>query len=81
MFRWQEKNPALKCFEELVAMYISDCMQYLDVARTFKKPNLVNEKFEITSDQDLIYYGLRQLKDECMRLAGEDPLNWQDSKG
>lgn len=73
---WQDKNPTL-IFEELVAMYINDCMQYLKTCPGVE-PDLVKEEFERTTNQDLIYYGLRELKDLCMYKAGVEPQNWKD---
>jgi len=69
---WREDWPNFS-FEKLVAMYINDCLQYLTHSP------LTEERFEPTENQELVYYGLRQLKDACMEAVGEEPMNWQDA--
>jgi len=77
MKNWKQDCPNFS-FEELVAMYINDCMQYLKAKLQFKEPDLTKDEFEQTQNQELIYYGLRELKDLCMRISGKEPLNWKD---
>ena len=74
---WKEHYPNLS-FEELVCMYINDCMQYLDGCHV-GKVDLSELKFDRTNNQDIIYFGLRYLKDKCMQIAGNEPLDWKDS--
>ena len=61
--KWKDHWPDFE-FEELVSMYINDCMQYLD-----SPVDLTKEKFDKTRDQDKLYDGLRELKDACMCKA------------
>jgi len=67
---WQEHYPGMS-FEKLVAMYVNDCLGYLS-----KKDFKSKDSFDDTENQELIYYGLRDLKDSCMRISGEEPLDW-----
>ena len=64
---WKKYWPGFT-FNQLLCMYISDCLGYL-------RGGLV--PFEHTEDEDLIYYGLRELKDECIKKAGLEPMDWK----
>ena len=70
---WQEHFPNFS-FEKLVAMYINDCLYYLAY-----KDRKTKATFEETENRELIYYGLRELKDACIRISGEEPIDWMDS--
>jgi len=67
-WKWQEYFPSMP-FEHMVAMYVSDCMEYLE-----------GKTFPPTTDQDSLVDGLRELKDMCMRKAGRTPLRWEKLK-
>jgi len=67
--QWPKDWPG-KTFPELVQMYISDCHEYL-TGRPFPEDG--------ADVQDIIYSELRTLKDECMKVAGKEPLPWKDN--
>ena len=68
--RWRERFPD-KPFSWVVCMYINDCMQYLIDG------NVSVDRFEPTENEDLIYDGLRELKDLAMQANGDEPLDWK----
>ena len=67
-------------FEEMVSMYINDCMQYLNAKLEGKKPDLAKEEFQKTKNHNEIYEGLRKLEDLCIKVAGGFPLKWEKQK-
>ena len=69
---WQEHWPSFS-FEKLVAMYINDCLQYLG------EISLETTVFPPTETRDELYYGLRKLKSECMRVMGKPSFDWEGS--
>ena len=69
---WEEDAPVDR-FEELVAMYINDCMQYLKRTQNCRG----GVEFDPTTEQDKIFDGLRELKDLCMKQAGVEPVPWE----
>lgn len=77
---WKQHWPRFT-FEKLVCMYINDCMQYLKAAHAGEKPNLAQEEFAPTENQDSIYYGLRELKDMCMAICGRKGFDWKGKRG
>lgn len=77
MSSWKDHHPGLS-FRTLVCMYINDCRQYLRAAQEGREPDLASTEFEPTENETSIYYGLRELKDLCIRVAGGDPLPWKD---
>ena len=61
-------------------MLIHDCRQYLMIATGELKS--IEEEGELalddpTEDIEKITIRLKRLKDQCMRIAGKRPLNWQ----
>ena len=66
-------------FKTEVCMYINDCKQYLRAALTGKSVDMQKGEFDPTQNEFLIIYGMKELKDLSMRLAGRRPLNWKDS--
>ncbi len=64
-------------FKAEVCMYINDCKQYLRAALEGKPVNMEKEEFDPTDEEFLIIYGLKEVKEMCMRLAGRRPLDWK----
>ncbi len=64
-------------FKAEVCMYINDCKQYLRAASEGKPVNMEKGEFDPTDEEFLIIYGLKQLKDMCMRQARRARLDWQ----
>lgn len=64
-------------FKKEVCMYINDCKQYLKAAIEGRPVDMMAEEFDPTQDEYLIIYGMKELKDLSMRLAGRRPLNWK----
>lgn len=64
-------------FKAEVCMYINDCKQYLRSAIEGKPVNMEMGEFDPTDEEFLIIYGLKELKDMCMRLAGRAGLDWK----
>lgn len=64
-------------FKAEVCMYINDCKQYLRAAIERKPVDMRKGEFDPTDEEFLIIYGLKELKEMCMRLAGRQPLDWQ----
>lgn len=67
-------------FEDL-DMLIHDCRQYLALARgeiesIAEEPDILAMD-EPSSDPLIVLDRLRRLKDDCMRVAGERPLDWK----
>jgi len=75
---WQDDWPDFT-FKKLVCMYINDCMQYLKATENGGVIEMNTDQFEATENEDLIYYGLRKLKDLCIEASGNEPLNWEDT--
>ena len=64
-------------FKKEVCMYINDCKQYLKAAVVGKAVDMMKGEFDPTEDEFLIIYGMKEIKDLSMRLAGRKPLNWK----
>lgn len=64
-------------FKAEVCMYINDCKQYLRAALERKPVNMEKAEFDPTDEEFLIIYGLKEVKEMCMRLAGRRPLDWK----
>jgi len=64
-------------FKKDVCMYINDCKQYLKAAIEQRPVDMESEEFDPTQDEFLIIYGMKELKDLSMRVAGRHPLNWK----
>ncbi len=64
-------------FKAEVCMYINDCKQYLRAAIEEKPVNMGKGEFDPTDEEFLIIYGLKEVKEMCMRLAGRRPLDWK----
>ena len=64
-------------FKKEVCMYINDCKQYLKAALEGKPIDMMKGEFDPTDDEFLIIYGMKELKDLSMRLAGHRSLNWK----
>ena len=66
-------------FKTEVCMYINDCKQYLKAALSGKPVDMEKGEFDPTREEFLIIYGMKELKDLCMRTARRRPLDWKDS--
>lgn len=64
-------------FKAEVCMYINDCKQYLRAALEGKPVRMEKSEFDPTDEEFLIIYGLKEVKEMCMRLAGRRPLDWK----
>lgn len=64
-------------FKAEVCMYINDCKQYLRAALEGKPVRMEKAEFDPTDEEFLIIYGLKEVKEMCMRAAGRRPLNWK----
>ena len=64
-------------FKSEVCMYINDCKQYLRAALERKPVNMEKGEFDPTDEEFLIIYGLKELKDMSMILAGRPRLDWK----
>lgn len=64
-------------FKAEVCMYINDCKQYLRAAVEGKPVNMEKAEFDPTDEEFLIIYGLKELKDMSMILAGRPRLDWK----
>ena len=64
-------------FKAEVCMYINDCKQYLRAAVDGKPVNMEKGEFDPTDEEFLIIYGLKELKEMCMLLAGRPRLDWK----
>ncbi len=64
-------------FKAEVCMYINDCKQYLRAALERKRVNMEKAEFDPTDEEFLIIYGLKEVKEMSMRLAGGIPLDWK----
>ncbi|GEM_PF-6468815 len=64
-------------FKKEVCMYINDCKQYLKAALEKRPVDMEKDEFDPTQDEFLIIYGMKELKDLSMRLAGRRPLDWK----
>lgn len=64
-------------FKAEVCMYINDCKQYLRAALERKPVDMEKAEFDPTDEEFLIIYGLKEVKEMSMRLAGRRPLNWK----
>ncbi len=64
-------------FKAEVCMYINDCKQYLRAALERKRVDMEKAEFDPTDEEFLIIYGLKEVKEMCMRLAGGIPLDWK----
>lgn len=64
-------------FKKDVCMYINDCKQYLKAGLAGKPVNMQKGEFDPTDNEFLIIYGLKELKDLSMRVAGRRPLDWK----
>lgn len=64
-------------FKAEVCMYINDCKQYLRSAIERKPVDMMKGEFDPTDEEFLIIYGLKELKDMCMRVAGMRGLDWK----
>ena len=64
-------------FKAEVCMYINDCKQYLRAAINGKPVNMEKGEFDPTDEEFLIIYGLKELKDMSMILAGRPRLDWK----
>jgi hypothetical protein len=69
---------------ENLDMLIHDCRQYLFIAEG--KIKSIEEEGELelddpTNDIEKITIRLKRLKDQCMRAAGGQPLDWQHGGG
>ncbi len=64
-------------FKTEVCMYINDCKQYLKAALECRPVDMETCEFEPTDEEYLIIYGLKELKDLCMRVSGRSPLDWK----
>ena len=65
---------------EFLDMLIHDCRQYLMIAAGELKS--IDEEGELeldgpTQDIDRITIRLKRLKDQCLRMTGRTPLDWQ----
>ena len=61
-------------------MLIHDCRQYLMIATGELKSIEEEGELELddhTEDIGKIALRLKRLKDQCMRIAGKRPLDWQ----
>ena len=63
-------------FKAEVCLYINDCKQYLKAGLADKSVDMMKCEFEPTDEEFLIIYGLKELKDLCMQVAGRRGLNW-----
>ena len=64
-------------FKAEVCMYINDCKQYLRAALERKPVNMMKGEFDPTDEEFLIIYGLKEVKDMSMGLAGRTRLEWK----
>ena len=64
-------------FKAEVCMYINDCKQYLRAALEGKPVRMEKAEFDPTDEEFLIIYGLKEVKEMSMRLAGGIPLDWK----
>ena len=64
-------------FKSEVCMYINDCKQYLRAALGQKPVDMEKTEFEPTDEEFLIIYGLKEVKEMSMMLAGRRPLDWK----
>lgn len=64
-------------FKAEVCMYINDCKQYLRAALENRPVDMMAEEFDPTDEEFLIIYGLKEVKEMSMRLAGRRPLDWK----
>ena len=64
-------------FKKEVCMYINDCRQYLKAAIEGRPVDMMKGEFDPTEDEFLIIYGMKELKDLSIQLAGRRPLNWK----
>ncbi len=64
-------------FKAEVCMYINDCKQYLRAALERKPVRMEKAEFDPTDEEFLIIYGLKELKEMSMLLAGRRPLDWK----
>lgn len=64
-------------FKAEVCMYINDCMQYLKAGMEGRSIDMEKGEFDPTDEEFLIIYGLKDLKDICMRMSGDIPMDWK----
>lgn len=64
-------------FKAEICMYINDCKQYLRAALEGKPVRMEKGEFDPTDEEFLIIYGLKELKEMSMLLAGRRPLDWK----
>jgi hypothetical protein len=64
-------------FKSEICMYINDCKQYLRAALEGRPVDMEKGEFDPTDEEFLMIYGMKELKDMSMRLAGGRPLDWQ----
>jgi len=73
----EEINLVTGNFKAEVCMYINDCKQYLKAALEGRPVDMMKGEFDPTDEEFLIVYGMKELKDLSMRLAGRRPLKWE----
>ena len=71
---WKKDWPSLS-FNELVEMYVHSCLVYMT-----GKNDVVGLTETFKGDEELVYFMLRELKDECLKFSGATPADWKDGK-